>query len=69
MSTITVKLHKTDSDFIEKVSHCLYDEDGNWYCMPYWFHKIGVGLYEEYKFEDLPQWVKDRIKHERENLK
>lgn len=69
MGTITIKLHKTDSDFLDKVATCLYDDRGNWYYMPFWFHKTGEGLYEEYRFEDLPEWVKDRIKKEIEPIK
>lgn len=65
----TLKIHETDSKFIEAVSNCLYDVDGhNWYYMPFWFKKISEGVYQEFTFDELPPEVKRRIESNREQL-
>ncbi len=60
--TNTLKFTETDSDLIEKVSTCIYDVNGsNWYYMPYWFKKVGDGLYQQFTFDQLPEELKQRL--------
>lgn len=63
MSTkmINIKLVETDSLFLESVANRITGKFGDWYYMPFWFKKIGDGLYEEYKFEDLPDGFKKQL--------
>lgn len=69
MSTTTLKLHKTDSELIEKVGHHVHLSEGNdWYFMPFWFKKMGEGLYAEHRFEDLPEDLKTYLTHNKTQL-
>ena len=49
MSTITLKLQKTDSDFLECCASKVYDVNGSdFYHFPFWFEKVGHGLFVQY---------------------
>jgi hypothetical protein len=69
MSTITLKLQKTDSDFLEIAAHKVSNVNGNnFYHLPFWYEKVGDGLYVQYGFNELPQLLLNRIKEERDFL-
>lgn len=66
---MTIRLIKTDSEFIETAGHMIPDVDGgDWYHLPCWYKKVGDGLYEEYSFDKLPNELKERIKMIREQI-
>ena len=69
MSTVTLKLQKTDSDFLECCASKVYDVNSNdFYHLPYWFEKVGDGLFVQYSFDELPQALINRIKDDRNVL-
>lgn len=62
MSTIVLKLLETDSKFLEAAAAKVPDiAGGDWYHLPYWYKKVGEGLFVEYRFEDLPDELKNEI--------
>jgi len=63
MSSIILKIRKSDAEFTEKAANCIkVDDTGNdWFHMPMWFKKVGDGLFAEYSYEDLPEQVKEMI--------
>lgn len=66
MSTVSLKLQKTDSDFLEVCASKIYDVNGNdFYHLPFWFEKVGDGLFVQYGFDDLPKALIDRINENR----
>lgn len=60
---MTIKLIKTDSEFIETAGAKV---DGIYFYLPYWYKKVGDGLYEQLQFENLPDELKERIRENRE---
>lgn len=63
-----VKLIETDSKFLEKVSNMVSVGGQHFYYMPYWYRKVAEGVYEELKFDKLPNSVKKIMETERNNL-
>lgn len=63
MSSILLKLRKSDAEFIESAATCIkVDDSGNdWFHIPMWFKKVGDGLFAEYSYDDLPEQVKKMI--------
>jgi hypothetical protein len=59
---MTIRLIKTDSELLETIGHCI---GGEWYHMPFWFRKVGEGLYEEYSFDKLPESFKKTLEQMR----
>jgi hypothetical protein len=69
MSTIKLKLLKTDSEFLKTAANVILDNDGRqWYHLPFWYEEIGEGLFAEYRFNDLPESLKEFIQKERNQL-
>lgn len=69
MSTQTLKLIETDSDLLQKVSHKVKFNGEDWMHIPFWYRKVGDGLFVEYRFDDLPEDFKSWIRKLRvENL-
>ncbi len=66
MSTQTLKLIETDSDFLNKVSNKINFNGEDWMHCPFWYRKISNGMFVEYRFEDLPEEFKEWIKLQRE---
>jgi len=58
-----IKLIETDSLFLEKTANIINNE---WFYMPYWFKKVGDGLFIQYSFDQLPDELKTILKKERE---
>lgn len=66
MSTVTLKLIKTDSEFLKTAAHLVDIGDGTkWYHLPFWYQEVGDGLFIEYEFEDIPESLKEFIRKER----
>lgn len=65
MSKQTLKLHKTDSTFLEKVANKVSVNNEEWFYLPFWYHKAGDGLYIEYPFGDLPDHLKTYLNIQR----
>ena len=63
MDKIAIKLIETDSKMIESLGAKV----GDFYHLPFWYKKISEGVYEEYRYEDLPHWVRSDIEAMREN--
>ncbi len=63
MSTYKIQLIETDSSFLEAVSISIPDGEVNWYNIPFWYKKISKGVYEQYSFEDLPEYLKKEIRN------
>lgn len=64
--TNILKLVETDSDFLEKAAHELLVDGETWMSLPFWFKKKGNGVYEVVTFDKLPDYVKEKIKSNRE---
>lgn len=62
---MTLRLLQTDSELLENAGACI---DGEWYHLPFWFRKVGDGIYEEYTYDKLPESLKERIRQAREIL-
>lgn len=45
---------------------CIFPNGDEWYFMPYWWKSLGNGMYEQVRFENLPDKVKEYILAERE---
>ena len=58
MSTQILQLLQTDSTFLEKAAHKVFVNNEAWFHLPFWYKKIGDGLYTEHRFEDLPEYLK-----------
>lgn len=66
MSIITLKLQKTDSEFVKVAGTLIVDNDGRrWYHLPFWYEEIGDGLFVEHRYEDIPESLKSFINNER----
>lgn len=63
----TIKLVKTDSEFLETASRKVVLTDGRtfFYC-PYWFEKVSEDTYQQYSFEQLPIELIDQVLLNRE---
>lgn len=64
--TQILRLIKTDSDFLDKCANKVSINGEEWLYMPFWFKKEGDGLFSEYRFEQLPDYMKEGIKNQRE---
>jgi hypothetical protein len=60
-TTITpnIKLIETDSIFLEKTSNKILINGEEWY-QPLWYKKISDGIFIQYQFEDLPNFIKNQ---------
>lgn len=57
-----INLVESDSEFLEKVAGKVNFENGEeWMYMPFWYRKVGPGLYLEYSFEYLPEGLKEEL--------
>lgn len=62
MTSVQIRLHKTDSGFLEKATSKVTDEGGKeWYLIPMFFSKVDNGLFVEYLQSDLPEKVKQQF--------
>lgn len=66
MSTIALKLIETDSKFLEVAGSAITVNGNEYFSLPFWYKKIGDGLFVEYRFEDLPQELKNELQIQRE---
>jgi len=58
-----LKMVVTDSNFLESTANCIYDFQGaDWYYQPFWYKKLGDGLFQQFSFEELPTELKNEIK-------
>ena len=68
MTKITnIKLIESDSEFLKKVASKITIYTDEWYYMPFWYRKVSENVYEEVKFENLPESVTEFIKKQRQN--
>ena len=66
MSTVTLKVQKTDSEFLKVAGNVVVDNDKRrWYYLPFWYEEVGDGLFVQHSFEDLPESLKNYIHNER----
>jgi hypothetical protein len=65
MNTQTLKLQKTDSEFIKVAGNCVEVDGRRWYYLPYWYEEIGDGLFIERRYEDIPERLKTMLMNER----
>lgn len=56
-----IKLIETDSNFLENTSNKILINGEEWY-QPLWYKKISDGIFAEYHFEELPDFIKNQIK-------
>ncbi len=69
MSTQTLKLQKTDSEFLKVAGILIIDNNGKkFYHIPYWYEEIGEGLFVEHSFNKLPIELKQEIERHRSLL-
>jgi hypothetical protein len=63
-----LKFTKEQSDLIEWLSNAIFNVDGegnNFYFLPFWFEKVGEGLYIPHSLDKLPTELTNRIKEVR----
>jgi len=58
--TPNIKLIETDSNFLEKTSNKILINGEEWY-QPLWYKKISDGIFIQYQFEELPDFIKKEI--------
>lgn len=58
---MTVKMIKTDSEFLEVVANKITVGEEEWYFMPFYFKKVGTDLFEQVPFSKLPEHVQKHI--------
>ena len=67
MISISLRICNTDSEFIEKATIKIIDDNnGEWYHVPMYFKKIDNGLFIEYTLNDLPEKVKKQFQKNEE---
>jgi len=64
---MTIKLIKTDSEFLEVAATKVSRIDGSdWYYLPFWYRKVGEDLYEQVTWDKLPESLKHHIQSNRD---
>lgn len=64
---LPIKFTKEQSDFIQSISKCIYDVNGNdFYFMPCWFEKVGEDIFIQHPLGKLPEALIQRIKNDRD---
>lgn len=66
----TIRFIESDTEFIEKTGICINTMEGEnietWLYFPFWLKRVGKNEYVQYSFENLPESVKETIKHIRD---
>jgi|GEM_PF-5763974 len=69
MSELPIKFSPEKSQFIQSISNCLYDVNGNdFYFIPFWFEKVGEDTFIQHPLGGLPEQLIQRINRDREPL-
>lgn len=63
---MTIKLIKTDSEFLEVAATKIHTNGQEWYYLPFWYKRVGEDTFEQVRFENLPKFIIDYINSERE---
>lgn len=63
MSSIHLKIRKTDREITQLASHHIKvdDTDNDWYIVPMFLKRVSEGLFAEYDYQDLPEAVIKQI--------
>jgi len=58
-----IKYPDSDCRFIEANAAMIEGEEQgkDWYCFPFWMHKLGDGLFDVVTWDNLPQYLKEEI--------
>lgn len=60
---MTIKVSPENEKFITANGNKIGE---NWYYFPFWWKRLGDGIFEQVPFEKLPKEVKDLIQERRE---